>query len=328
MFLQKDKKKEKLNIFQKIFVIVIFLVASAFVFLFAIVSPPIDFPKGEVVEIEKGKNLSQISNNLKERKVIKVSRVLDAVVILLDKEKDIVAGEYSFERPMSVFEIAYRITRGIHGIDTVRIKIPEGATLEEIADIYEQNLTNFNKEEFFVLTRDMEGYLFPDTYIFFKTTKTSDVVDKMLENFDRRVAPYLVDIEKSGKTLKDIVIMASIIQKEAYSNYREKQIISGILWRRMDINMRLQVDATLKYITGKPSSRLTRADLAMDHDYNTYRIYGLPPGAIGAPSLNAIRAAIDPEKSPYLYYLHDNSGQVHYGVTHNDHVNNKNRYLR
>lgn len=324
----EENKKGKLNIFQKIFIAILFLLASIFVFLFIIVSPPIDFPRGEIIEVERGKSLNQISNHLKDKRVIKIPRVLDALVIILGGEKGIVAGDYSFERPMSVFEIAHRIINGIHGIDTVRVKIPEGATLEQVADIYDRALINFDKDEFFVLTRDMEGFLFPDTYIFFKTTKTSDVVEKMLSNFDRRVAPYLEDIEKSGKTLKDIVVMASIIQKEATNNYLEKQMVSGILWRRMEINMRLQVDATLKYITGKPSSRLTRADLAMEHDYNTYRIYGLPPGAIGAPSLNAIRAAIYPVKSSYLYYLHDNSGRIHYGVTHDDHVNNKRRYLR
>jgi UPF0755 protein len=122
--------------------------------------------------------------------------------------------------------------------------------------------------------------------------------------------------------------MASIIQKEAYNIYTEQQTISGILWKRIDKKMRLQVDATLKYITGKPSSKLTLSDLGMEHDYNTYKNYGLPPGPIGSPSIKAIKAALYPIPSPYFFYLHSDSGQVHYAVDHDGHIQNKNNYLR
>ncbi len=328
MNLDKNRTQKKLNIFQKIFVFALIVLAGAFLFSFFAISPPAGFPSGDIVVIERGANLKQISNHLKEKNIVRFPRILDAFVVVFDGDKSIVAGDYSFEKPITVFEVARRLINGVHGIDSIRIKITEGATLEEMAGIYEEKLVNFDRNEFFVLTEDLEGFLFPDTYIFFATTKTSDVVNRMLDNFDNRINPLMEDIAKSGKTLHEIVTMASIIQKEAYNNYVEKQTISGILWKRMGMNMRLQVDATLKYITGKPSSRLTLSDLAMEHDYNTYQIYGLPPGAIGAPSLNAIRAAIYPVSSPYLYYLHDNSGKVHYAKNHDEHVKNKNSYLR
>ncbi|MDQ5953030.1 MAG: hypothetical protein QG551_258, partial [Patescibacteria group bacterium] len=107
-----------------------------------------------------------------------------------------------------------------------------------------------------------------------------------------------------------------------------QQTISGILWKRIDKGMRLQVDATLKYITGKPSSRLTLKDLGEDHPYNTYTNDGLPPGPIGSPSLKAIKSALYPIPSPYFFYLHDNSGGVHYAVNFDQHKQNKNNYLR
>ncbi|MDQ5901493.1 MAG: hypothetical protein QG580_208 [Patescibacteria group bacterium] len=328
MHIDYRKPQNKLGLKQKMLIVtglLVLIVSLAFGVFFA---APANFPKGEIIEIEKGKSLVEVSEFLKEKGVIKFPRALDAFVIIFGGDKSVVAGDYSFERPITVFEVAHRIINGIHGIDTVRIKIPEGATREEIADIYEEELLNFDKDEFLRVTKDLEGYLFPDTYIFFETVRTGDVIEKMLSTFDEKVAPLMSDIEKSGKTLEDIVTMASIIQKEAYNIYLEQQTISGILWKRIDKKMRLQVDATLKYITGRGSAKLTRADLAMEHDYNTYRIYGLPPGPIGSPSLKTIRAALYPVSSPYFYYLHDDSGQIYYAVTHDDHVRNKDKYLR
>lgn len=323
-----QKKEEKISLHQKIFLflgLIFLILVLAFSMFF---TAPSDFPKDKIIEIEKGSSLMSVSKKLKEENVIKFPRALEAFVIVLGGDKKIVAGDYSFGRSLTVFEVAHRIINGVHGIDSVRIVIPEGATKEEIAIILENKLNDFNEEEFFKLTKDLEGYLFPDTYIFFVTAEASDVVDKMLSNFDSKIEPLLADIDKSGKSLADIITMASIIQKEAYNVYSEQQTISGILWKRISIKMRLQVDATLKYINGKPSSKLTLDDLAMENEYNTYRNYGLPPGPIGSPSIKSIKAAIYPVSSPYLFYLHDNSGKVYYATNHDEHVRNKNNHLR
>ncbi len=326
--LNYQKPKSKISFHQKIVIFLGLLFLVVVLALSVLFTAPSNFPKGEIIEIEKGSSLVKVSEMLKEKGVIKFPRILDAFVIVFGGDKSIVAGDYSFERPITVFEVAHRIINGIHGIDSVRISIPEGATREEMAEIYHEKLLNFSEEDFLFLTKDFEGYLFPDTYIFFVTAEAPDVVDRMLVNFDSKIAPLLSDIDKSGKTLSEIVTMASIIQKEAYNIYSEQQTISGILWKRIDKKMRLQVDATLKYITGKPSSKLTLDDLAMEHDYNTYKNYGLPPGPIGSPSIKAIRAALYPISSPYFFYLHSNSGQVYYAVDHDGHIQNKNNYLR
>lgn len=326
--LNYQKPKSRISLHQKIIIFLGLLFLVVVLALSVLFTAPSNFPKGEIIEIEKGSSLMKVSEMLKEKGVIKFPRILDAFVIVFGGDKSIVAGDYSFERPITVFEVAHRIINGIHGIDSVRISIPEGATREEMAEIYHEKLLNFSEEDFLFLTKDLEGYLFPDTYIFFVTAEAPDVVDRMLVNFDSKIAPLLSDIDKSGKTLSEIVTMASIIQKEAYNIYSEQQTISGILWKRIDKKMRLQVDATLKYITGKPSSKLTLDDLAMEHDYNTYKNYGLPPGPIGSPSIKAIRAALYPTSSPYFFYLHSNSGQVYYAVDHAGHIQNKNNYLR
>lgn len=326
--LSYQKPKSRLSIYQKLFVTagLLFLIVVLTISVFF--APPANFPTGQIIEIEKGSSLTKISTDLKSQGVIKFPRILDALVIVFDGDKMVAAGDYSFEKPLTVIEVAHRIINGIHGIDSVRVTIPEGATLAEVATILETRLVNFKEEEFFRITDGLEGYLYPDTYIFFETTKTHDAVDRMLANFDAKIKPLLSDIEKSGKTLAEIVNMGSIIQKEAYNIYLEQQTISGILWKRIDKRMRLQVDATLKYVTGRGSAQLTRADLAMDHEYNTYTNYGLPPGPIGSPSIKAIRAALNPIPSPYLFYLHSNSGQVYYAADHDGHVRNKNNYLR
>ncbi|MEZ4114454.1 MAG: endolytic transglycosylase MltG [Candidatus Paceibacterota bacterium] len=185
------KPENKISSRQKIFVVVVFLflvVVLAFGVFFA---PPANFPKNEVIEIEKGSSLIKVSQTLKEKGVIKFPRTLDAFVIIFGGDKSIVAGEYSFERPLTVFEVAHRIINGIHGIDLVRVTIPEGSTREEISKIFSAKFENFNERDFLTLTKDLEGYLFPDTYIFFETVKTADVVDKMLTNFDIKVATFI-----------------------------------------------------------------------------------------------------------------------------------------
>lgn len=324
----KDFKKRKITRNQKISILIGFCFLLMIVLFNVFLSPPKYFPVNQVVEIEKGSSLVKASQGLSEDGIVRHSRVLDFFVILLGGDKSIVAGEYSFERPLAVFEVANRIIKGQHGIDLARIKIDEGSTLEEIAMIFDEKLVNFDVDEFYSLTDGMEGYLFPDTYLFFVTAKTPDVVDKLLKTFDSKLEDLSDDIAKSGKNIDEIITMASIIQKEAYNEYLEQQTISGILWKRMEKGMRLQVDATLKYITGKPSSKLTKDDLADDHPYNTYTNDGLPPGPIGSPGLKAIKAAINPVDSPYYFYLHDNSGQVYYATTHDGHVANKRNYLR
>lgn len=122
--------------------------------------------------------------------------------------------------------------------------------------------------------------------------------------------------------------MASIIQGEAFDGSVEKQIISGILWKRIDKKMLLQVDSTLKYINGKTSAQLTIKDLAEDNPYNTYIHLGLPPTPIGNPGVDAIKAALTPIPSAYFFYLHDSDGKIHYAVTFADHKKNISLYLK
>jgi UPF0755 protein len=121
--------------------------------------------------------------------------------------------------------------------------------------------------------------------------------------------------------------MASLIEEET-ATPEDRRIVSGILWKRLSSGMRLQVDATFAYTIGKGSLELTTEDLKSDSPYNTYRIYGLPPTPIVNPGLDAITAALHPTSSPYVYYLSDKNGVMHYSKTFEEHKLAKAKYLR
>ena len=121
--------------------------------------------------------------------------------------------------------------------------------------------------------------------------------------------------------------MASLIEKEA-SGEKDRNIVSGILWKRIEKGIPLQVDAPFLYILGKESSELTKSDLSINSPFNTYKYKGLTPSPIGNPGLDSIKAAINPEDSPYLYYLHDAEGNIHYARTYSEHQKNIRTYLK
>lgn len=304
------------------------LVFIAFILIFGFFfSAPADFPEKVYIEIEEGTTLNQVATILEENEIIKSVDFFKFFLVAWGKQKGIVAGFYYFEKPIPVFEIARRLVTADYRVESVSKYIPEGSTLEEMADILEEDMISFSRSDFFSLTEGKEGYLFPDTYRFFVTTRTEDVVKIMEKTMNEKLEPYLSDIQNSGKSLHEILTMASIIQKEAYNDYEEKRTISGILWKRIREGMLMQVDATFKYINGKGSAQLTLEDLRSDHPYNTYVNKGLPPGPIGSSSLNAIKAAIYPLESPYYFYLHGRDSQVRYAVDFDGHKENRRLYL-
>jgi UPF0755 protein len=247
---------------------------------------------------------------------------------LLLRRENVIVGDYLFETPQSLFRVASRVSRGDYGDSLIRVFLPEGNTIAQMVEILEDQIENFNTNAFERKAKDDEGFLFPDTYFFFPSADADNVYETLRGAFDREIEPFLPEIEASEHTLEEIITMASIIEKESFDDNTERSIISGILWKRISINMPLQVDAPFVYILGKGSGDLTRDDLQKKSPYNTYTNLGLPPGPIGNPGSASIRAALYPEPSPYLFYLHDKNGIVRYARTHDEHVRNKNLYLR
>jgi UPF0755 protein len=264
---------------------------------------------------------------LEEKNIIKSSFVFRTTLIVFGKERSILAGDYYFKKPEGVFSIARRLSGGLSGLSTKKVTIPEGISLEEIPALLRPDLVFFKADEFKTVTKGKEGYLFPDTYFFLSNADAVTVVNAMSENFDKKIDGIRLALEVFGHSLKEVVTMASILEEEARTP-ETRRMVSGILWKRISLDMPLQVDAAFLYINKKKSSELTLDDLKIDSPYNTYKYRGFPPTPITNPGLDSILAAIEPTKSKYLYYLSDKDGEMHYASTFEQHVQNKQKYLR
>lgn len=170
--------------------------------------------------------------------------------------------------------------------------------------------------------RSLEGYLFPETYRVWDDQLPEGLVRKQLQTFRDRVALTSVKIPAPLKTLDEVVILASIIEKEVRSD-TDRGLVAGIFLRRLKEGMALQSDATLTYLTGSSRGRATSAELAQDSPYNSYRRVGLPPSPICNPGLATIGAVMHPTPSAYRYFLTDPTGKVLYARTFEEHLKNK-----
>ncbi len=292
-------------------------------------SPPVDFPVGQITSIEPGTGVRQIAANLERDGYIRSAPWFMVLLHMRSSNGFVVSGDYIFDQPTSAFLVVDRLSRGDYGPTQVTLTVPEGSTAKQVAALVTDKVPAFDAETFLELTKEKEGYLFPDTYRIFPSVKPRQLVELLESTFWQKVTPLFVENEIPKEEWSDIINLASIVEREAFGNdYREHQIVAGILKHRMEIGMPLQVDATLHYLLGKTSSQLTRDDLRNDSPYNTYTNKGLPPAPISNPGLLAIRSVIESIKTDYLFYLHDSSGAIWYAVTHDEHVANKNRYLR
>lgn len=293
----------------------------------AVIAPPRDFPAPYNLTIDPGQTLFSVSDELLNDGVIRSPRLFEIFMLTFGNDRAVSEGEYFFDTPVSVVEVALRISGRQFGIDKKKVTFPEGFTNKEMAERLGQVFPNLNTALYLELADTHEGYLFPDTYGFFPSLAPEVVIAAQKRNFEKKIAPFESEIAASGRTLKEIIIMASLIEKEA-SGPSDRGLVSGILWKRIGQGMPLQVDAPFLYLYGKTSAQLTRSDLAVDNPYNTYRYKGLPPGPIGNPGLASIIAALRPVTSPYLYYLHDDDGQIHYASTYKQHQQNIQNHLR
>ncbi|TRZ50919.1 endolytic transglycosylase MltG [bacterium] len=307
------------------FCFAIFLLVSAI--LTGLYLPTFHFPVGAYIEIPKGASLNQTADILEEQGVIGSSRLFRIYVHIFHGDTSVVAGKYFFDTRLCLVNIAKRVTSGDYRTPRVRILIPEGFDVTDIAASIKKEIPNFNSKRFIELASSEEGYLFPDTYLFYGTVTPEEMIAKMKDNFQKKIKEVDEKIRVSKKTERDIVVMASIIEREALTS-ADRRIVSGILWKRIGLEMPLQVDAVFDAVNGKTTKDLTLKDLQTDSPFNTYTNKGLPPGPICNPGIDAIIAAAEPTKTAYLYYLSDSKGKMHYAKTFEEHKVNKSRYLK
>jgi len=315
---------EWLRINKKIIFYILAFVVLGFIYIFLHKTPRY-FPLGQVITVYPGETLQEISESLYEQKVVSYPFILRVHVVLLGGEKRVMAGDYLLDKTEGPADLANRLVSGKFKIETVKITIPEGWNVFQMADYLATVLTNFDRKAFFDLAKKNEGYLFPDTYFVSPTTDLSRLMDLMKENFDRKIK-NIIEITGSKYSLNEIITMASILELEA-KTAESRRTIAGILWKGLELRMPLQVDSAFLYINGKNTYELTVNDLEIDSPYNTYKYRGLPPGPIGNPGSQAIKAAVTPISTDYLYYISSKSGDMHYATTFEHHKKNIELYL-
>ncbi len=299
----KKNKRSKLST-----TLIIFLIITTFFTLsYFLFSAPINnINEGKVViHISSDDTLNSIADNLKKERIIRYDFPLKLFVSLFNSDKEIDRGDYLLNRNIPVFVVAWHIANSEHNVNPLKITLREGLTNQEMSKIFNRKFKNFNQGLFLKEAKKEQGYLFPDTYFFYQMDTVNEILNKLSNNFNEQISPLARSISLSGKKLSAIIIMASIIEKEA-SGKKDASMISGILWKRIKLGIPLQVDA----------------------DKYTYKNKGLPLSPICNPGLSSIKAALFPVASPYLYYLHDKNGMVHFARNFSEHKKNINRYLR
>lgn len=287
-------------------------------------SAPVNFPAGAYLKVAQGSSLKTISRDFEGRGVVGSAFLFEVLVRGLGDERHIPAGVYFFADKQNMLWVAERLLVGDFETSPVKVTIPEGTTNRDIAKLLLQKVPEFSGREF--LQGGREGYLFPDTYFFRPGDDASAILSVFANNFQVQTRKIQKQITASGHSLDELIIMASLLEKEA-SKSQDRRMLAGILWHRIAIGMPLQVDAVFPYLIGKNSFTLTKDDLQLDSPYNTYKYKGLPIGPIANPGLDAILAAATPIKSNYLFYLSDKDGIFHYAVTYAQHLVNKQKYI-
>lgn len=283
------------------------------------------------LEITRGMTLDQIIQTLEDRELIRDGWVFKWFVWYHGVAHKLQAGEYVIQRNLTFTEITELLQSGKSA--EIRVTIPEGSTIAQIDDILtKKSLIQAGEFEAcarecdFRFDRDsLEGFLFPSTYFVAPNSFTPRLfISRLYNTFLAQVAPFNEALYASGRSLEEVVIVASMIEREAFGDSpAEKKIISDVIWKRLDEGIHLGIDATTRYELDRWKAPLYTADFESDSPYNTRRSLGLPPTAIANPGLPSLEAAINPTPNEHYYYLHDCSGQIHFGSTLEDHNANK-----
>lgn len=277
--------------------------------------------------INKGDEVREIAYNLKSKGLIKSPIAFFLLIKKLGLDKKIEAGDFRLNPSMDTYKIAQNLTDG--RLD-IWVTIPEGKRAEEIAEILKNNIPSYKPSWKDTLV-EKEGYLFPDTYLIPKDANIKLVIALMLDNFEKKYVSIKTD-KPNPLSKNDSVIVASLVEREAKFP-EDHPIVASVIHNRLKIGMKLDIDATVQYALGysrNPKTwwrkNLSSEDLKIDSPYNTYINPGLPPNPIANPGIEALRAALDPQDSKYLYYISDKTGHNHYAKTLAEHHANIKRY--
>jgi UPF0755 protein len=292
----------------------------------------------QLVEIPAGSGTRTIGDRLVAAGVVRDPLTFRAALLVSGQARVLKAGEYRFDRPLTALEAIGKIARG--DVYVVTVTIPEGLTIREMAALAESRGVGTAAE--FIKgandrslmqgldpsARNLEGYLFPDTYPVTRTDSRR-LVRAMVDGFEHVLTPAMREaVEQRGLSLHQMVTLASIVEKEA-ARPDERPIVAAVYLNRIRRGIPLQCDPTVIYalqLAGKYNGNLRRDDLMFDSPYNTYRYPGLPPGPIASPGRAALDAAIHPADVDYLYFVSRNDGSHAFARTLDEHNRNVQKY--
>jgi UPF0755 protein len=310
-------------------------------------------------KIEKGDKVFGIGEKLEEEGIIKNSFVFSSYAFISKKSKGLQAGTYYISSGMNIVDIVDLFHNGEVSFET--ITVIEGWSLQEVGSYFQEKglssgkdffrITGVSEEQATLMGTEgeaneplfsdldilkhkpkgdsLEGYLFPDTYRISDDDTAEDVVLMMIKNLERKIDGDISEkITLFGKNIHEVIIMASLLEKEVIT-MEDKRKVADILWRRIEVGMPLQIDATVNYVTGRKGIDVTIKETEVDSLYNTYKYKGLPRGPICNPGIESIEAVVTPIKNEYWYYLSDPAtGETIFSRNHNEHIQAKNRYLK
>jgi UPF0755 protein len=291
------------------------------------------------VEIPPGSGSIAIGKRLADAGVVRDASTFGLALWLAGEGRRLQAGEYRFDHPLSARQVADKIARG--EVYVRPITFPEGLTVKQMAALYESKgfgpageFLQAAKQGALVSAidpdaKDLEGYLFPDTYKLPRKSTAQQLIARMVANFEKALTPELLDTaEARGLTVRQFVTMASIVEKET-GNAAERPLVAAVYANRLRIGMAMQCDPTVIYAldrAGRYNGNLTRENLQFDSPYNTYRYPGLPPGPIASPGRASLAAAASPANAPYLYFVSKNDGTHAFATTLEEHNRNVQEY--
>jgi len=282
----------------------------------------------EYVEVEKGQHIYDIVKNLKKQNIIKRSDWFYYYVRLTGSSKKIKSGVHLFFLDYTPKDVLKELTRG--GINSVKVRILEGSSLTKTVDILSKS--GFNKEKLLALSSDkkfvynltglkiknLEGFMYPDTYDFDKNESAKGIIVIMYKRF-KSVFKKITDRDNLTDKDYDKIIIASIVEKETALN-QEKPIIASVIYNRLKIKMPLQMDSSVIYGIKNFDGNLTRKELRnKNNPYNTYAFYGLPKTPICSPSKSSLYAAYNPAKTNFLYFVSKNGKEHIFSKTLKEH---------
>lgn len=285
-----------------------------------------------LVDIPPGASLGSALELLERRGVVRHVTWGGPVLRLMGRGRGLRAGEYDFSQPMTPLEALDKIIAG--DVFFHRVTILEGLRSDEIFAQFVRSGFG-TTDEFETAFRDvallgnldpgaydLEGYLFPDTYSLPKGTTAHAIVAMMVARFKELLGPaWIGEADKRGMTVRQAVTLASLIQRET-TNADEQRLVSSVFHNRLRVGMRLQCDPTVIYalaMRNRYDGNIRREDLRIDSLYNTYRYEGLTPGPIGNPGVSALRAAVEPADSPYVYFVSMNNGRHYFSKSLEEH---------